>query len=483
MSYHLFLRTTGALLLVSGGLMLFPAACAVLYGQDDLFAFVVTILASVVVGLPLYWPFRKRREVRIKEGIVIVALGWVLFSAVSALPFIIHGAIPSFTDAFFEVMSGYTTTGSTILTDIESLPKGLLFWRSMTHFIGGMGMIVLYLTLFSSSEAVQLFRAEAAPGQGLTGTKMLPRLKETLRWLWVIYIGLNALQTLLLWLGGMSLYDALIHAFGTLATGGYSSRNASYGAYDSSYLEWVGTVFMFLGGMDFVLHYHLISRNWKEVRHNTEIKAYLLVVIGLGLLISVVLWGQGAYATLADAARFGFFQVVSIITTTGFATADYEQWPEAAQMIIFMCLFIGGSTSSTSSGIRILHFVIIFRSISHTARTMLQPMAVNPIRINNRPLPPQIIYGVMSFFTLNVLFLLVGSMLLTLIDAVDFWTALNATMATLWNIGPGFGAVGPTDNFAGFSDLAKWLLSFFMLAGRLDIYTALFLLSPGFWKS
>ncbi|MGA1598009.1 MAG: TrkH family potassium uptake protein [bacterium] len=483
MDYLYLLRSSGGLLLVNAGLLLFPAICSLIYEGSDFAAFAWTILGSLMVGGPIYFAIRHSHQGRIRENFVLVALGWVLLTAVGAIPFMIHGGIPSFTDAFFEVMSGYTTTGSTLLTDIEALPHGLLFWRSMTHFVGGMGMIVLYLTLFSSSGANHMYRAEAAPGQGLNGVKMVPRLNETLRWLWAIYLGLNLIQTLLLWFGGMDLFDSLVHAFATISTGGYSNRNASFGHYQSMFLDWVVIVFMFLGGMDFVLHYHLIRRNWYEVRVNTEIKAYLLIVILLGLGVSLILWADQTYSSLADSARFGFFHVVSLITTTGFGTADYEQWSQSAQMLLMITLFIGGCTGSTSSGIRIIHVVIILKSISHTAKTMLQPMAVHPLRINGRPLAPPIVHGIMSFFTLNILGLLVGSVVLTLFDPIDFWSAFSAMMATLWNIGPAFGAVGPTQNFAQFSDISTWVLSFSMLAGRLDIYTLLVFFFPGFWKN
>jgi trk system potassium uptake protein TrkH len=483
MHYKAFLKTTSALLVVGAGLMTIPATCAWIYDEGDFAAFAWTILGSVLLGGPTFFLLRSKQRMSVKEEFVLVVIGWLLITAVSSIPFVLHGAIPSFTDAFFEVMSGYTTTGSTLLTDIEALPKGLLFWRNMTHFIGGMGMIVLYLTLFSGAGSTRLFRAEAAPGQGLTGVKMLPRLQETLRWLWVIYVGLNVVATLIFWAGGMSLYDALIHASSAVATGGFSSRNASFGHFNSAYLDWMVILFMFIGGMDFVLHFQLISRNWEEVWNNTEIKAYLGVVMVLCVGVSWFLWESGTYASIAEACRYGFFQVVSIITTTGFATADYELWPHTSQILIFLCLFIGASSSSTTSGIRIIHLVIIWRSISHTARTLLQPMAVNPIQINRRPLPPVIINGVVAFFTLHILCLLLGSVLLTFLDPRDFWSSLNAVMATLWNNGPAFSTVGPTDNFSHFSDPATWLLSFAMLAGRLDLYTVLIFFFPSFWRS
>ena len=481
------LHLTGGVLLAIAGLLLIPFGCTFLYNEPDWYALLLTIALSASMGIVLWLGFRKSQrldELKAKEGFVLVAFCWIVTTVISTLPFVWHGSIPSFTEAFFEVMSGYTTTGATVLTDIEALPHGLLLWRTLTHFVGGMGVVVLYLTLFAGigSSGLRLFQAEAAPGQSVGGRRLVPRVRETIRWLWRIYVGLHVIQIILLCAGGMPLFDAFIHATSTVATSGFSNRNGSLGAYGSAYFEWVCIVFMLLGGLDFTLQHKCLVGRWKTVWQSTELKAYFGIVLVLGLGTSLVLWTQNTHGSLLDALRYGFFQVVSILTTTGLVTDDYSQWPEAAQALIFVCLFIGACAGSTTSGLRIIHFVLIWRHIQLALRHAIQPRSVHPVRVSGETIAPSILGAALGYFALNILYVLVGGVLMTLLSKMDWWSAFNSVMATLWNIGPAFGMVGPTANFGHISDAGTWFLSFTMLAGRLDIYALLVLFHPAFWR-
>lgn len=311
-----------------------PVICSLYYKEGDLFSILISGIITLAMGLPLAWYFRKEHELNIKDGFFIAVFGWVLISALSGLPFMIYGAIPSFTDAFFEMMSGYTTSGATILTDIEIVPHGLLFWRSQTHLLGGMGFLTLtVIFLPHGMGGLRIFRAESSPGQVITKERFMPRNRDAMIWLWGIYLTLNLLETFLLCVGGMSIFDSLCHSFGTVSTSGYSPKNASIGHYNNAYFDWIITLFMFLGGMTFLLFF-------------------------CGM-VTWILWKENTYGGLLDSMRYGTFQVMSILTTTGFTTADYEKWPQAAQMFLLVSCFIGACAGSTTSGIKIVHYVII----------------------------------------------------------------------------------------------------------------------------
>lgn len=486
MKFSPTLQSIGALLLLLAALLLVPLSIAALYGEEDVPAFLWTIAITTLAGLPLWWFNRNARQLQFRDTVLIVTVGWWSISFFGCLPFVLHGGIPSITDAFFEVMSGLTTTGSTILNDIEALPHGLLFWRAMTHFLGGMGMIGLYLLIFSyvGSGNLQMYRIESAPGQGGTGDRMLPNVRQTMKWLWGIYLLLNLCCAILLWLGGVSWFDAFCHAFSAVATGGYSTLNASAGGLNSAYAEWILILFMFLGGTDFVLHYQALVGNWRALVHSTELLAYLLICGFLGLGVAAVLWGSGTYVSFFESLRYAFFQVLSILTTTGYATADYELWPQAAQMLIFFCLFIGACSGSTTSGIRIIHIVVLFRFLGRLLRKMARPYAVHSIQVDGKALDMAVVNGILGFIALQLHVVILGGVLLSILSPdMDWWSGLNMLMASLWNIGPAFGDVGPTENYAHVSDAGTWFLSLVMLAGRLDIITVLVLFSPAFWKS
>ena len=332
----------GTLLLVTSVAMLPPIVTSLIYQEDDLSALLVSAAVAFGVGLPLWWFSLWDHELTFRDAVFIAVFGWVVISAVSALPFMIHGSIPAFTDAFFEMMSGYTTTGATILNDIESIPHGLLFWRSETHLLGGMGFLTLTLIFLPHGMAgVRIFRAESSPGQVITKERFLPRNRDAIIWLWSIYLGLNLLQTLMLWVGGMSLFDSLCHAFGTVATAGFSPKNASIGHYGSAYFDWVVMIFMFLGGMAFMLFYHMLKGEWDLVRVNTELRWYASIVGFFCGISTLILWINGTYDGFIDSLLYASFQTISLLTTTGFTTADYELWPQSAQMFLYLVCFIG----------------------------------------------------------------------------------------------------------------------------------------------
>lgn len=483
MNYKAIANVLGKLLIVTGSSLLFPMICCLYYGEDDLTALGITAVISVLGGLPLWRFFRRYNDLNIKDGFFIAVFGWVLISAVSAVPFMIHGSIPSFTDGFFEMMSGYTTSGATILEDIEVVPHGLLFWRSQTHLLGGMGFLTLTIIFLPHGMGgLRLFRAESSPGQVITREKFIPRNRDTMVWLWGIYIFLNLLETILLCMGGMSLFDSLCHSFGTVSTSGYSPYNASIGHYNNAYFDWIIILFMFLGGMTFMLFYHMVMGNWRIIRINTEFRWYLGFMFFFCGMVTLLLWQHHTYDFL-DSLRYACFQITSIITTTGFTTADYEKWPQSAQMLIYAACFIGACAGSTTSGIKVVHYVLICKyGAAAIKRIFFSPMSVVAVRLNGRPVESSIIDLAVCYFIVNIFMVLGGGMIMTLIDDMDMTTAMSSVIATLMNIGPGFGGVGPAENYAHISAAGKWFLSWNMLVGRLEMFSALVIFYPSFWK-
>ncbi|MCP3899465.1 MAG: TrkH family potassium uptake protein, partial [Desulfobacteraceae bacterium] len=330
MNYKAIANVFGKLLIITGISLVFPLICSLYYKEDDLYSLAVTGVITVCIGYPLWRTFRRDQDLGLKDGFFIAFFGWILISAVSGVPFMIHGSIPSFTDAFFEMMSGYTTSGATILEDIEIVPHGLLFWRSQTHLLGGMGFLTLTIIFLPHGMGgLRIFRAESSPGQVITKEKFIPRNRDTMVWLWGIYLALNLAETLLLCFGGMSIFDSLCHSFGTVSTSGYSPYNASIGHYNNAYFDWVITLFMFMGGMTFMLFYFMVMRNWQAIKINTEFWWYVGFMLFFCGMVSWILWKENTY-NLIDSIRYASFQVTSILTTTGFTTADYELWPQAA---------------------------------------------------------------------------------------------------------------------------------------------------------
>ena len=483
MNYTAITNVLGKLLIITGTSLLAPIVCSLIYGEDDLNALIATAVLTLACGIPLWRSFRGHHDLNIRDGFFIAFFGWILISAVSALPFVFHGSIPSFTDAFFEMMSGYTTSGATILTDIEVVPRGLIFWRSQTHFLGGMGFLTLTIIFLPHGMGgVRIFRAESSPGQVITREKFIPRNRDTMVWLWGIYIGLNLLQTILMCAGGMSLFDSLCHAFGTVSTSGYSPYNASIGHYNNAYFDWIIIAFMFLGGVTFMLFYHLMMGSWSVIRKNTEFRWYLGFMIFFCGMITWILWKDNTYP-FWDALRYATFQVTSLLTTTGFTTADYELWPQASQMFLYVVCFIGACAGSTTSGIKVVHYILIWRfGLATVKQIFFSPMSVISVRLNGRPVDAQIGQLAVFYFVVNIFMILGGGCFMVLSDNMDYTTAMSSVIATLMNIGPGFGDVGPTENYAFISDTGKWFLSWLMLVGRLEMFSALVIFYPSFWK-
>jgi trk system potassium uptake protein TrkH len=473
----------GTLLVVTGCAMVAPAICAAIYDEGDLPSLAWSAAISVALGLPLRLRFRHGNVLGTRDAIVIAAFGWIVISAISTLPFILHGSIPSFTDAFFEMMSGYTTTGATILTDIESLPHGLLFWRSETHLLGGMGFLTLTIIFLPHGIAgLRIFRAESSPGQVITRERFTARNRDAIVILWLIYLALNLAQVVLMCAGGMPLFDSLCHAFGTVSTSGYSPYNASIGHYGSAYFDWVIIVFMVLGGVTFMLFYHAARREWRVIRVNTELRWYLGFLTAFCGLATWLLWRDDTYGFL-DALRYGSFQVVSLLTTTGFTTADYELWPQAAQMVLVVVCFIGACAGSTTSGIKVIHYVVIWKfMVGAIKKIFFQPLTVLSVRINGLPVDKGVVYLSVCYFIVNIFMVLGGGLVMVLLDDMDALTGMSSVIAALMNIGPGFGAVGPSENYAFISPAGKWFLAWNMLVGRLEMFSALVIFYPSFWR-
>ena len=474
----------GTLLLVTSIAMVFPIIVSLIYKGDDFKSLLISVALIFSMGMPLWWFKPTHYELSFRDSVLIAVFGWVIISAVTTIPFIIHGSIPSFTDAFFEMMSGYTTTGATILNDVESIPHGLLFLRSETQLLGGMGFLTLTLIFLPHGMAgVRIFRAESSPGQVITKEKFIPRNRDAMIWLWSIYLGLNFLQTLLLWSGGMSFFDSICHAFTTVATAGFSTKNESIGYFSSSYFDWVIIIFMFLGGMTFMLFYYILKGDWDLVRLNTEFRWYTCIIIFFCGSSTLVLWMNGSYSDIFDAFRYASFQIISLLTTTGFITADYELWPQAAQMLLYIICFIGACAGSTTSGIKIVHFVIIWKYMVTSVKKMFfQPRTILPIYLNQRAIDPFAINLSICYFIANIFLIFIGGAVMVILDSMDYQTAMSSVISALMNIGPGFGDVGPSENFSQVSAFGKWFLTMLMLIGRLEMFSALVLLFPSFWK-
>ncbi len=481
MNLVLVAKVVLVLLLVIAAFMVAPLLVAIIYGETAMISAFLIPMAGVmlVAGLYLLLTRGVRGSLSTKDGFFLVTMSWLFAAGVGALPFTISGWVPSYADAFFETMSGFTTTGATILTDIESLPDSLLFWRSLTHWLGGMGIIVLTVAILPllGVGGYQIMKAEA-PGPSVD--RLTPKITQTAKILWFIYLGLTVLETVLLMLGGLSLYDALTHTFGTLATGGFSPKAASVGHYSSPFVQWVITAFMMGAGINFILYYRLLMGEFRLIRQNTEVKAYLGIFLVATLIIALVL-NRGYYATFGESLRYAGFQAASILTTTGYATADFALWPALAQGILFALMFIGGSAGSTGGGIKVVRIVTIIKQGFNEMRYLIHPRGVFSIRLSGSPVRKDVVYSITGFAFLYI-FLLVVTAVVVSTGGHDLLTSMTTALATLGNIGPGFGRIGPVENYAFFQDYIKWFLSFIMMVGRLEIYTVLVLITPAFWK-
>lgn len=537
----------GALLFALGVSLLAPMAVALTYGEAEWWGFGVVALGSLLVGGLAWALFRPQGELRIREGFTIVALSWLVLSLVGALPMVITGILAEYSDAFFETMSGFTTTGATILGGadtpaIEEVPNAFLFWRSLTHWMGGMGIIVLTLAVLPllGIGGMQLFKAEVP---GPQADKLTPRVTETAKRLWAIYVGITLLEILLL-LPAMSLFDAVNHAFATMATGGFSTENGSIGQYRSAYIDWIIIIFMILAGINFSLHYLMLHRRFEAVWKSEELRVYVAILLGATALLTVVLWkpadsvvpdavtldgevveheivssqGQGGvaideaitsnegregseemgggaeerdrqvrgrrivrYDSFWTSLRYAAFQATAITTTTGFGTADYELWPPLAVGIIFALFFVGGMAGSTGGGVKVIRVLLILKNSYREFKKLLHPQAVIPIRLDHRVVSDSIMQNVLSFIVLYIGLIGLGTLLMGFFG-LDLMSAFGASLSSVGNVGPAFGTFGPTENYTHLPVAGKWVLSILMMAGRLEIFTLLMLFTPQFWK-
>ena len=467
----------GRILVTEAALLALPAVTALTYGES-LRPFLLTALLLVAVGLVMGRKKPARTALYARDGFAVVALAWLLMSAFGALPFVLSGDIPFYVDAFFETVSGFTTTGASILTEIEPLHRGILFWRSFTHWVGGMGVLVFVMAILPMTDGhgMHLMRAEV-PGPSVG--KLVSRMSDTAKILYGIYLVLTVIEIILLMVGGMPLFDSCIHAFGSAGTGGFSNRNLSVGAYDNAYFDVVIGVFMLLFGVNFNLYYFLLIKRFKDVFHSEELRAYLGIVAAAVIAIAVDI--LHIYGSVGKSLRYAFFQVSSIITTTGFATADFNTWPTFSKGILMVLMFIGACAGSTGGGVKVARVVILVKSSLADMRKMLHPNAIATVRFEGKPLTERSVRGVHVFISVYVLVFAVSFLLLTL-EGFDLVTTFTALAACINNIGPGLEVVGPMGNYAQFSPWAKLLLSFNMLVGRLEIFPMLLLCAPCIWK-
>lgn len=480
MNYGIVIKIIGKLLLLEAAGMTLPLLVSLYYRQHDSKAFLICIILTGIIGFGLSKIPEDNKTIKIKEGFTIVTLGWILASLFGSMPFIISGSIKSFADAFFETVSGFTTTGATIITDVEILPYGIIFWRSFTHWIGGMGILVFTLAILPAMGVggYQIFKAEAP---GPIAGRIVPRIKNTAKILYIVYVGITLLQIILLRVGGMDLFDSAIHTFGTVGTGGFSNKNASIGHYNSTYIYMVISVFMLLSGINFFLYYALLKGKWREVLKDKELLFYLSIV-GITVTLITLNINSSIYKNLGESFKHAFFQVSSVITTTGYATVDYDKWTTFSKSILYMLLFFGPCAGSTGGAIKSIRLLVLIKLVKREISKSLHPRAVIPVKIGQESLSSETLSSISSFFILYIFIFVLGTIALSL-EGKGLITASSAVAATLGNVGPGFDLVGPACNYNSFSDISKYLMSGFMLLGRLELFTVVALLSPKSWRS
>lgn len=480
MNISIVLKVLGILLLCVAVSMFPSLIVAVLYGENTVFAFLLSILVAGIAGFSLFSVKVGEGVIRYREGFAIVSLGWLSASILGALPFLFTGVFSSFLNAFFESASGFTTTGATVIQDLEMLPYSLLFWRSFTHWLGGMGILVLALAV-QPALGIGTFQILKAEIPGPISAKLTPRVSGTAKILYKTYLTITAVQVFFLLLGGMPLYDSLIHAFGTLGTGGCSIKNASLGAYNNVYYEIVITVFMIFAGVNFALYYLAFKKkSLMEFFQNKEFKVYLSIIAVYIIIITININGQ-VFGTLQESFRYASFQVASIITTTGYTTANFDLWPDLSRALILSLMFIGACAGSTSGSVKVIRIILIFKYVQQEINSLIHPHAVKAVKIGDMPVQGSVLSNVMGFTVLYIAIFVLAT-LLVLTQGLDLVSAATAVAACLGNIGPGLGVVGPSSTYASLTDFTKIILSFCMILGRLEIYTVIALLFPRSWK-
>ncbi len=476
---RLLLFLSGTVLMLEGAFMAACIPVAMYYGGADLNAFIISAIITFFSGalLRLFTWTRVRKVPTPREGFLFVSFSWILISLFGVMPYMISGAIPNFVNAYFETVSGFTTTGSSILTDIEALPKGILFWRSITHWMGGMGVILMVIVILPSLKAggILLYSAETTRA---SFDNLRPRVIDTAKSFGMVYLALTLLETIFLTLGGMPLFDSVCHSFATVATGGFSTKNDSIAGYPT-YIHYVIIIFMFLSGANFGLHFLLAKGKFKEVLANEEFRVYTGIILIITLLIMVILMRNGM--RFAISIRDSLFQVTSIVTCTGFATADYMLWPRFAWFLIFMAMFSGASAGSTGGGVKVIRHVLMFKNLAADIKSFVHPKGIYTVKYQGAVLSPNRLQSVVAFYYWYLLIFISGSVVMMAMG-VDFHASIGSVATTLAGIGPGLGKVGPSGNFSSFPDMAKIFLTFNMIIGRLEIYSFLVIFSPAFWK-
>ncbi len=480
MNIRLLLRAVMILLLLIATFMILPIIVAICYQEFSMIpSFLFPIIAVLIVAIPYLLIVQSRKqELAIREGFLLVGISWIGASFLGAFPFWLSNSISEYTNAFFESVSGFTTTGASILTHISSLPKSILFWRSLTHWLGGMGIIVLAVAILPllGIGTFQIFKAEA-PGPKID--KLTPKIANTAKILWISYLLMTVAEVLLLLFGGMSVFDAITHSFGTVATGGFSTYETSIGHYNSTYIDVVITIFMILAGVNFIFYYKILFKRSFLIFSDREFTSYITIFFSGAIFLTLILLQHGTFSTVGKSLQYAFFQVASILTTTGYTTADFDNWPSVAKAIIFILMFIGGSTGSTSGGIKIMRIILIFKIAVQELRTLIHPKGVFSIKMGKVIIPSSILRSVGAFVSIYM-FLLLMTTLIVSASGVSLITAFSTALATLGNIGPGFDAVGASQNYAFYSPFIKWFLSIIMIIGRLEIFTILVIFTPYF---
>ena len=475
----------GVLLIILGISMLFSVGCSLIYGDGDLIPLLQSIAVTITSGLILviFFKSKDKKDLSTHDGFAVVTLGWIAIVIFSAFPFYFSGTL-DYTNSFFEAMSGLTTTGATVLGHsstllIEDVPHGILFWRSFTQFIGGMGIIVFSIAILPmlGMGGVQLFRAEVA---GPVADKITPRVKQTAKLLWGIYVGFVLILCLILKIEGMSWFDAICHSFTTIATSGFSTKNISIAAY-GGLIQWTIIIFMFLAATNFSLHYYFIAKGKFEYYKDHEFRVYFGLCIIFSILFFINIVGTNKYQTDLLSFRHSVFAAVSILTTTGFSTENFNEWPEMSKMLLFFLFFIGGSAGSTTGGMKIIRSIVVVKYLLYEVRKILHPKGVFTINIGKISIDDNVVRATLGFY-LFYIFIFVFTAVILSFTGLDVETALTASASAIGNIGPGLGSIGPTDNWGHLTDLAKWLTSFCMLLGRLEIFTVVVLFSRSFWK-
>lgn len=494
LNYKVILHIMGLLLVCNGGFMLTAVLVSWYYEDGVTLQISAAGLITCFIGTLLMFATRGHsKELKKREGYIIVSFGWIFMALSGTLPYLISEAIPGFTNAFFETMSGYTTTGASILNDIESIPRGILFWRSLTHWIGGMGIIVLAIAILPllGIGGMQLFAAEAP---GPSADKLKPRITDTAKRLWLIYVSYTIAQTILLKVAGMGLFDAVNHSLSTLSTGGFSTKNASLAFWnDQPVIQYITMLFMFLAGTNFVLSYFSFKGRIQKVLHDEEFKWYLFFIIAFTFLASLIIYYQAdvslssidhpmVWGAAESAFRHGMFQVLAIVTTTGFVSADYTMWTPFLTVFFFGLMFLGGSAGSTSGGVKVMRHLIMIRNGVAEFKRSLHPNAILPVRYNGKSVNKDIVFNILGFFILYMLAFIIGALVFASMG-LDYITAIGGAASTLGNVGPALGGLGPVNNFDVLPDLGKWWAAFLMLIGRLELFTVLILLTPYFWRN